>query len=642
MRPARWLDVGKRDWSDELLPRPGSTARRCRAWSKGSGRRRHAARRTGGALGHGQPASSVAGGAGDNAASACGIGAIAGRRPSCRSAPRACCSPPTTATAPTPESAVHAFCHAMPDTWHQMGVILSATDSAQLADAKITGRSRRPNCRRIGRLQGAGQEIFLPYLSGERTPHNNAGSAAASPAWSIDRPRAADAGRDGGRRLRLPRQCQRVLADAPAPRSDALAVGGGSRSRLLAEADRHQSRRARDRAAEDGDFGGAFGAARLGLMRRDRRRPAEVMHHAGPPARPSNPTATPRLAYAYAATRAYPALSRALSRHQGGRASDRFLQGHPPVKFEGPDSDQSARLSATTTRTRWCWASGWRTICASPSPTGTPSPGRAATRSAADLRAALVRQRWKAPSSRPTSPSRCSTCSAFPSTASTTPTCARRRNFAEEQQEPRRDRRLSSPRRGRPASSCSGAPPTCSPTAATWPAPRPTPTPTSSPMPPRQVKAMHRRHPRLGGANYVLWGGREGYETLLNTDLKRERDQAGRFLSTRRRVQAQDRLQGRDPDRAEAAGADQAPVRLRRRHGLRLPQGIRAGEGSEGQHRAGPRLLAGHSFEHETGARRRARHLRVDRHEPQRLPVGLGHRPVPQQPPKWRWPSTRS
>ncbi len=35
---------------------------------------------------------------------------------------------------------------------------------------------------------------------------------------------------------------------------------------------------------------------------------------------------------------------------------------------------------------------------------------------------------------------------------------------------------------------------------------------------------------KLGGQNYVLWGGREGYETLLNTDLKRERAQAGRFL----------------------------------------------------------------------------------------------------------------
>jgi xylose isomerase len=36
---------------------------------------------------------------------------------------------------------------------------------------------------------------------------------------------------------------------------------------------------------------------------------------------------------------------------------------------------------------------------------------------------------------------------------------------------------------------------------------------------------------RLGGANYVLWGGREGYETLLNTDLRREIDQLGRFMS---------------------------------------------------------------------------------------------------------------
>ena len=35
---------------------------------------------------------------------------------------------------------------------------------------------------------------------------------------------------------------------------------------------------------------------------------------------------------------------------------------------------------------------------------------------------------------------------------------------------------------------------------------------------------------RLNGANYVLWGGREGYETLLNTDLKRERRQLGRFM----------------------------------------------------------------------------------------------------------------
>lgn len=46
-----------------------------------------------------------------------------------------------------------------------------------------------------------------------------------------------------------------------------------------------------------------------------------------------------------------------------------------------------------------------------------------------------------------------------------------------------------------------------------------------------QVKQVLEATHRLGGANYVLWGGREGYETLLNTDLRREADQLGRFLS---------------------------------------------------------------------------------------------------------------
>jgi xylose isomerase len=46
-----------------------------------------------------------------------------------------------------------------------------------------------------------------------------------------------------------------------------------------------------------------------------------------------------------------------------------------------------------------------------------------------------------------------------------------------------------------------------------------------------QVKAAIDATKRLGGENYVLWGGREGYETLLNTDLKQELEQFGRFLS---------------------------------------------------------------------------------------------------------------
>src|SRR5207247_3484377 len=46
-----------------------------------------------------------------------------------------------------------------------------------------------------------------------------------------------------------------------------------------------------------------------------------------------------------------------------------------------------------------------------------------------------------------------------------------------------------------------------------------------------QVKTMLEVTNRLKGANYVLWGGREGYETLLNTDLAREEAQLARFLA---------------------------------------------------------------------------------------------------------------
>ncbi len=46
-----------------------------------------------------------------------------------------------------------------------------------------------------------------------------------------------------------------------------------------------------------------------------------------------------------------------------------------------------------------------------------------------------------------------------------------------------------------------------------------------------QVKNVLDVTHKLGGENYVLWGGREGYETLLNTDMKRELDQLGRFMN---------------------------------------------------------------------------------------------------------------
>ena len=73
------------------------------------------------------------------------------------------------------------------------------------------------------------------------------------------------------------------------------------------------------------------------------------------------------------------------------------------------------------------------------------------------------------------------------------------------------------------ASGCSGAPRTCSAIRATRPGAATNPDPEVFAYAAAQVQhALEVTH-RLGGANYVLWGGREGYDTLLNTDLRRER-----------------------------------------------------------------------------------------------------------------------
>ena len=85
-------------------------------------------------------------------------------------------------------------------------------------------------------------------------------------------------------------------------------------------------------------------------------------------------------------------------------------------------------------------------------------------------------------------------------------------------------------------------------------------------------KAMEVTHD-LGGAGYTFWGGREGYSTLLNTDMKRELDHLARFLHMAVDYKKQIGFTGHVLHRAQAQGADQAPVRFRRRRLLELPAG---------------------------------------------------------------------
>ncbi len=114
-----------------------------------------------------------------------------------------------------------------------------------------------------------------------------------------------------------------------------------------------------------------------------------------------------------------------------------------------------------------------------------------------------------------------------------------------------------------------------------------------------QVRAMMGITQRLGGANYVLWGGREGYDTLLNTDLAREGDQLARFLHLVAEHKHKIGFQGQlliEPKPMEPTkhqyDFDSATV-----HGFLVRNGL------EGEFRlnieANHATLAGHSFHHE-------------------------------------------
>lgn len=258
-----WLDVGARRWSEELLSASGmalSQMPRLVEGSEASGKLRpNLAARWG--LGAGVI---VAGGAGDNAASAFGVGALRPGAGFVSLGTSGVIFASTAGFAPNPASAVHAFCHATPGLWHQMGVILSAADALNWL-AKTLRRPAAELVSALGETPHAPGVLFLPYLSGERTPHNDAAARGAF----------IGLGHESG----APALTQAVLEGVAFAFRDNLAaleaagtrlervtaVGGGSRSKLWLKILATALNLPVDLPAE-GDFGAAFGAARLGLV----------------------------------------------------------------------------------------------------------------------------------------------------------------------------------------------------------------------------------------------------------------------------------------------------------------------------------------------------------------------------------------
>lgn len=259
-----WLDVGKRAWSSELLAATSLDERQMPSLVEGTAKagalRGELAAKWG--MQTGIP---IAGGAGDNAASACGMGTVGAGQAFVSLGTSGVLFAANASYLPNPESAVHTFCHALPGTWHQMGVILSATDSLNWLSA-IAGKSAVELTAELGdALQPPTGVSFLPYLSGERTPHNDSVIRGAFTGLAHESGRAAltQAVLEGV--AFAFRDSLEALAKAGTTLTRVTAIGGGSRSRYWLRAIATALGLPVDIPA-DGDFGAAFGAARLGLI----------------------------------------------------------------------------------------------------------------------------------------------------------------------------------------------------------------------------------------------------------------------------------------------------------------------------------------------------------------------------------------
>jgi xylulokinase len=175
-----WLDVAERRWDEVLLAATGLSLAAMPGLVEGSEISAHLSLATAKSWGLEGRRIPIAGGGGDNAASAIGVGATTAGSGFVSLGTSGVVFSVTDRYVSLPERTLHAFCHALPHRWHGMSVMLSAASSlswiagvlgherdigALVAEAETFARSKSAV---------ASAPIFLPYLSGERTPYNDA------------------------------------------------------------------------------------------------------------------------------------------------------------------------------------------------------------------------------------------------------------------------------------------------------------------------------------------------------------------------------------------------------------------------------------------------------------------------------------
>ncbi len=266
-----WLDVGQRRWDETLLAASGLSLAAMPRLVEGSEVSAHLSPAVAKAWGLEGRKIPIAGGGGDNAASAIGVGATAAGAGFVSLGTSGVVFSVTDRFVSLPERTLHAFCHALPHRWHGMSVMLSAAAAlAWIAD--VLGREQDigglvASAEAFARSKSAiaAAPIFLPYLSGERTPHNDAEATgmfaglranhgADALAFAVIEG-VAFAFADG----------VDVLDAAGARPVRPLFVGGGARSKFWGQMIADVTGLTID-LAEGAEAGAALGAARLGML----------------------------------------------------------------------------------------------------------------------------------------------------------------------------------------------------------------------------------------------------------------------------------------------------------------------------------------------------------------------------------------
>ncbi len=259
-----WLDVARRDWSDTMLTATGLNRSHMPQLFEGSDITGQLRAELADAWGMSRVP--VVAGGGDNAAGAVGVGVVQSGDAFLSLGTSGVLFLANKGYRPNAAGGVHTFCHALPGRWHQMSVILSAASCVDWAATLCGVPDVATMFERIETRGTPGTtEIFLPYLSGERTPHNDphAKGVLFGMTHETDAVALAQAVLEGV--AFAFRDGMDALLDSGATLDTITVIGGGARSAywgkiLSAVLDRPLIYR------DGGEVGPAYGAARLALL----------------------------------------------------------------------------------------------------------------------------------------------------------------------------------------------------------------------------------------------------------------------------------------------------------------------------------------------------------------------------------------